>query len=132
MNAHRVGPLGFCLLRRGTLRSAARVVDRIGPSRSGRGGVIDARRRPAPTRVRAACAVGALAALTALGAQAAELAGQVIEAASQTARIRLDSNLVPSIGDQVEIYFKLPPTGDAVTVARARVADLAACRAIPL
>jgi len=46
----------------------------------------------------------------------AEIKGKVAEATEKTVRIVTDSDLLPNIGDKVEIYFEIPGLDDAVQV----------------
>jgi hypothetical protein len=53
-----------------------------------------------------------------------EIGGTVSEATADTATIITDSDLVPSAGDRVEIFFKIPGTDDEVLVGTARVSGI--------
>jgi hypothetical protein len=55
---------------------------------------------------------------------AVEIGGTVSEATADTATIITDSDLVPSAGDRVEIFFKIPGTDDEVLVGTARVSGI--------
>ena len=49
-------------------------------------------------------------------ANAAELAGKILRSTGETADVSLISDLVPSVGDKVEIFFKIPGGDDEVAV----------------
>ena len=58
---------------------------------------------------------------------AAEIAGTVSEASGETATVVLEGDLLPSIGDKAEIFFKLE--GEDVSVATGNVAEVSATSA---
>src|SRR4051794_36114179 len=57
---------------------------------------------------------------------AAEINGQVREANESRVRISTDSELVPSVGDPVEIYFEVPGLDDPVEVGTGKVTAVTA------
>ena len=59
-------------------------------------------------------------------AEAADIAGTVREAAGDGAKIAVAADLVPSIGDKVEIYFKIPGGEDEVGVGKGSVTEVRA------
>jgi hypothetical protein len=60
------------------------------------------------------------------GALAAEINGTVRKAAGQTATIVTDSELLPTAGDKVEIYFKMPGLDEEISVASGHVVEVVA------
>ena len=61
-----------------------------------------------------------------LTATAAHIAGTVREAAGDGAKIEVAADLVPSIGDKVDIYFKIPGGEEEVDVGKGSVTDVRA------
>ncbi|HEX2747189.1 MAG TPA: tetratricopeptide repeat protein [Verrucomicrobiales bacterium] len=57
----------------------------------------------------------------AASAGAAELTGKIQRSTGETADISLTSDLVPSVGDKVEIFFKIPGGDDEVVVGTGAV-----------
>jgi hypothetical protein len=55
---------------------------------------------------------------------AVEIGGKVSEITADSATIITDSDLEPSAGDKVEIFFKIPGTDDEVLVGTARVSEV--------
>jgi hypothetical protein len=67
----------------------------------------------------------ALWSLLAAMAHAAEIGGAVRAAGEGRAEIAVSGDLVPSVGDPAEIYFKIPGGDDEVSVAKGKVAAVA-------
>lgn len=59
---------------------------------------------------------------------AAEINATVESAAGKSATLQTDSSLLPSLGDKVKIYFKLPGTDDEISVAEGAVVETAGDR----
>ncbi|MGH8501769.1 MAG: hypothetical protein ACREVE_04730 [Gammaproteobacteria bacterium] len=63
--------------------------------------------------------------LVATPAMSVEIDGTVRDASGSNATVVTQSDLIPNIGDEVEIFFKMP-TGGEITVGTARVSDVGA------
>jgi hypothetical protein len=57
-------------------------------------------------------------------ARGIEINGTVREASGNSAKIALNSEFVPTVGDSVEIYFKIPGVEAEVSVAKGKVAEI--------
>lgn len=55
-----------------------------------------------------------------------EIDGTVRDARGETATIVTESNLVPNVGDKIEIFFNMPGTDIEVSVGAGRVSEVAA------
>src|SRR6185503_5566207 len=75
-----------------------------------------------------ACKALFLLLLLAPGSQlsSAEINGQVSQTTESTVRIVTDSELVPNVGDPVQIYFEIPGLGEAVEVGTGKVTAVSA------
>jgi hypothetical protein len=74
-----------------------------------------------------ACAASGLALLLAAAeAQAVDIDGSVRNASGGTATVVSPSELVPRVGDKVEIFFKIPGTSDEISIATGRVTAVGA------
>jgi FG-GAP repeat len=54
----------------------------------------------------------------------AEIKGKVIEVKDVTVKITTDSELIPSVGDQLEIVFAIPGVDDVAHVAEGKVTEI--------
>lgn len=85
---------------------------------------MDVHRQPT---LRIACAASGLALLLAAAeAQAVDIDGSVRNASGGTATVVSPSELVPRVGDKVEIFFKIPGTSDEISIATGRVTAVGA------
>src|SRR4051794_1986498 len=71
-----------------------------------------------------AVAGGCLISLVGATLHAAEIKGKVAEANDKTVRIATASELLPNVGDVVEIYFEIPGFDEPVPVASGQVTEV--------
>src|SRR6478672_3305474 len=57
---------------------------------------------------------------------AAEIKGKVISVDGNVAQIATEGELVPNVGDPVQIYFQIPGLEDSVEVGTGKVAEVGA------
>jgi Flp pilus assembly protein TadD len=55
-----------------------------------------------------------------------EIGGKVVEATGDTAKIAIESEFIPNVGDKVRIFFKIPGLDDEVLVGTGRVIEISA------
>ena len=68
--------------------------------------------------------LAALGCLAAAAANGAEINGTVRQAGGDAAKIVVATDLVPNVGDKVDIYFKIPGGEDEVGVGKGSVTDV--------
>ena len=68
--------------------------------------------------------LAALGYLAAAAANGAEINGTVRQAGGDAAKIVVATDLVPNVGDKVDIYFKIPGGDDEVVVAKGKVTEV--------